>query len=139
MTPPIAQGNSIVVVYGAVMRRSSCTLCVWETQAPNMGALSTDLDGKQDFFSMHPLNRPAWQALKIPSLPCWRLVAGAVCTCSFHAPHVGVPVDVRVAFWRTLRSVITIARSVLLETPTRGSSSSARSTSTCRHGFAPDR
>ena len=58
----------------------------------------------------------------------WRSVAGAVCACSFHAPHVGIAVDVRVAFWRTfgclgaacLASIISVAPCLLLETPTYG-------------------
>ena len=36
----------------------------------------------------------------------WRLVAGAICVCSFHASHVGIAIDVRVAFWRNLAATV---------------------------------
>ena len=36
----------------------------------------------------------------------WRLVAGAICVCSFHAPHVGIALGVRVAFWRNLAATV---------------------------------
>ena len=36
----------------------------------------------------------------------WRLVAGAICVCSFYAPHVGIALDGRVAFWRNLAATV---------------------------------
>ena len=36
----------------------------------------------------------------------WRLVASAVCVRSFYAPHVGINIDVRVAFWRSLAASV---------------------------------
>ena len=36
----------------------------------------------------------------------WRLNAGAACVCSFYALHVGINIDLRVSFWRSLAASV---------------------------------
>ena len=50
-------------------------------------------------FSIH--SSPIPTIADLQSL-CWRLVSGVICVCSNYAPHVGISVDARVEFWRTL-------------------------------------
>ena len=88
-------------------------LCVQETQSPLMGTLPTDQPfrydgpdgsyGREAGFLLHPsiISSPIPGIADLQSLR-WRLVSGVVCVCSFYAPHVGIAVDARVEFWRTL-------------------------------------
>ena len=132
MTPPIAQSVGFGqlncrrlwgrddAVHDGFMELVSClnrlslhVVCVQETQAPDMGSLPTDQPfrydgplgsyGREAGFLFHvSIESTSIAGIQDSQSLRWRLVAGAVCVCSFYAPHVGIAVDVRVAFWRAL-------------------------------------
>ena len=43
----------------------------------------------------------------------WRTVGESVCVCSFYAPHPGIDVNVRVAFWQELTATVRQERSTV--------------------------
>ena len=73
-------------------------VCVQETHAPSLGTLPVDQSFRYEVLV--PLFYRRFLHLR------WRLVAGAICVCSFYAPHVGIALDVRVAFWRNLAATV---------------------------------
>ena len=36
----------------------------------------------------------------------WRFTSGSLCVCSFYAPHVGIPSEIRIQFWRKLAATV---------------------------------
>ena len=103
---------SFVGLVSCLNRSSLHVVCVQETQAPDIGTLSTDQPfgyddllgsyGREAGFLFHAsVESTSIAGIEDSQSLRWRSVTGVACVCSLYAPHVGIAVDVHVAFWRT--------------------------------------
>ena len=92
-------------------------VCVQETQAQSLGTLPVDQSfrydgplgnyGREAGFLFHSsIDASCIPGVEDSQSLRWRLVAGAICVCSFYALHAGIALDVRVAFWRNLAATV---------------------------------
>ena len=103
---------------------SISVLCIQEVQAGEFPSLPADqlfhYDGPEGTFGREAafLVRDGVRSVPVSGADDttsvrWRVFGGSWCICSFYAPHAGVPIDVRISFWRDfVHSATCIHRSV---------------------------